>query len=113
VYVPLVLDYNPKEAQEGAGVTLFLTQNHHIRLGATLLATANNSATPTPDFRFTTEPYSAGAPPFSMPIPTSLQQTRLVMEIKAVNETHFFFAAGRADSKDLTVLTHAPGEIVS
>jgi hypothetical protein len=109
----IVLDYNPKEAHEEAGVTLFLTQNHHVRLGVTLLATSKTSSTLTPHFTFTTEPYSAVAPPFSIPIPISLQKARLAMEIKAVNETHFSFAAGRANSKILTVLAHAPGEIVS
>ncbi|KAF2449573.1 glycoside hydrolase family 43 protein [Karstenula rhodostoma CBS 690.94] len=109
----VVLDYNPKEAQEEAGVTLFLTQNHHVRLGLTLLAASNTSSTLTPHFRFTTEPYSSAAPPFSVPVPNALQNTRLAMEIKAANKTHFSFAVARADRKDLTVLAHAPGEIVS
>lgn len=109
----IVLDYNPKEAQEEAGVTLFLTQNHHVRLGVTLLAASNTSSTFVPHFRFTTEPYSSAAPPFSVPVPDALRNAHLALEIKAINETQFSFAAGRADGKDLAVLAHAPGGIVS
>ncbi|KAL5416931.1 hypothetical protein PMIN04_007928 [Paraphaeosphaeria minitans] len=109
----VVLDYAPKEAHEEAGVTLFLTQNHHVRLGLTLLAASNTSATFTPHFRFMTEPYSSAAPPFSAPVPDSLQNTSLTLEIKAVNETHFSFAAGRADSEELAIVAHAPGDVVS
>ncbi|KAJ4360581.1 uncharacterized protein N0V89_001147 [Didymosphaeria variabile] len=109
----VVLDYTPKAAQEEAGITLFLTQNHHVRLGLTLLPTSDTASALTPHLRFTTEPYSSAAPPFSIPMPAELHDARLVMEIKAVNETHFSFAVGRTESKDLAVLAHAPGEIVS
>ncbi|KAJ4295222.1 hypothetical protein N0V90_007233 [Kalmusia sp. IMI 367209] len=107
------LDYKPKSAQEEAGVTLFLTQNHHIRLGLGLLPISNASSTLAPHFRFTTEPYSSASPPFSILIPPSLQNNPLTLEIKAANTTHFSFAAGPAQSGNLTVLAYAPGEIVS
>lgn len=35
------------------------------------------------------------------------------MEIQAVNETHFSFAAGRADGDEVTVFAYAPGDVVS
>lgn len=109
----VTVEYTPKVAQEEAGVALFLTQNHHARLGVTLLPTSDTSSDLEPHFRFVTEPYSSAALPFSMPVPTALRNFRLAMEIKAVNETHFSFAVGRAESKELTVLTRAPGDIVS
>ncbi|KAF2690224.1 glycoside hydrolase family 43 protein [Lentithecium fluviatile CBS 122367] len=116
------VDYEPKVAEEEAGITLFLTQNHHARFGLTRLPSSPNTTNSTliPHFRFHAISYVPVPPSFSTALPSSFLKpssnspTRLTFELKAVNVTHYTFAAGPAGSKEpLTVFAYVPGNIVS
>lgn len=118
--------YRPRAAGEEAGVTVFLTQNHHLDLAVALLpardstttittATNASSAAPRddgaaedaliPQIRFrgiSTGAAAAVVPaPVIAPVPEAWLGRPLVFEIKAANGTHFSFSAGPADAESL------------
>ncbi|KAF2642550.1 xylosidase : arab-like proteininofuranosidase [Massarina eburnea CBS 473.64] len=109
------IDYTPETLEEEAGVTLFLTQNHHARTGLTLLpSNTTNSSSLVPHFRFHAISNIHVPPSFSMPVPVPLRNTPLTFEIRTANETHYTFAVGAVNSEDpLTILAYVPGDIVS
>ena len=61
------LDYQPRTLEEEAGITLFLTQNHHARLGIAMLPLANGT-TLVPHFRFHAISYIPVPPSFTLPV---------------------------------------------
>lgn len=112
------LDYTPSTLNEEAGVTAFLTQNHHLDLGLVLLP-ANESTTTIPGTNTT-----AAADPAALipqiryrgissvavpvdavaPVPDAWVGRPLTFEIKASNGTHFAFSVGPAGAESLRQL---------
>lgn len=105
------IDYTPKTLEEEAGVTLFLTQNHHARLGIALLP-LSNTTTLVPHFRFHAISYISVPPSFSIPVPPAWTNKPLTLQIRTVNTTHYSFSAGPV-GKPLQIFAYAPGDIVS
>lgn len=110
------LDYSPTSAGEEAGVSAFLTQNHHLDIGVVLLPASESTTTfpgesasepddPAeliPQIRFrgissVTTPATGVAP-----VPSAWRGSPLSLEIKAANMTHYSFSVGPADAQSLT-----------
>ncbi|KAF2755191.1 glycoside hydrolase family 43 protein [Pseudovirgaria hyperparasitica] len=109
----VILDYVPKTVNEEAGITAFLTQNHHIRLGVTLLQ-SSNPMEPVLSLSF----YAISSKPvpeaFTVPLPLAWQSQPLKLEIKAYNLTHYTFSAGPADAQsEMQTFANLNNEIVS
>ncbi|KAI1848871.1 hypothetical protein JX266_005299 [Neoarthrinium moseri] len=107
------MDFLPNSIEAEAGVTVFLTQNHHFDMGVVMLP-ANSStgpfpgtnrtlsgdhSAPIPHFRFRGISYTAVPEPVTVPVPESWQNDTLHLEIKASNMTHYTFSAGPAHAK--------------
>lgn len=107
------LDYSPAAPQEEAGVTIFLTQNHHLDLGVVMLpANATTAAFPgtnvtaaadpsrlIPQFRFRGISYVPVPDPVVIPVPSEWVGHTLRLEIKASNATHYSFSVGPSDAQ--------------
>lgn len=110
------LDYSPAENGEEAGVSVFLTQNHHLDIGVVLLPASESttvfpgesasepgdSSELIPQIRFrgissVTTPATVVAP-----VPSTWTGKPLSLEIKAANMTHYSFSVGPADAQSLT-----------
>ncbi|KAI1610557.1 glycoside hydrolase family 43 protein [Exophiala viscosa] len=122
------MQFTPQTEGDEAGVSVFLTQNHHIDLGVVLLANTTSSSSPqplVPYFRFSATSYLTVPPPLLVPVHasypnyTSLSNTsvttlNLYLEIKAINLTHYAFSAGPIESmSDLLTIGTAPAADVS
>ncbi|KAI3401507.1 hypothetical protein diail_10941 [Diaporthe ilicicola] len=126
------LDYSPGSAGEEAGVSVFLTQNHHLDLGvvllpanestAALLPGADTSPQPSdtarveliPQIRFRGISSAAVPGPVVAPVPGAWLGRRLSLEVKAVNMTHYSFSVGPADAQSLTqTLLYSSSDAVS
>ncbi|UQC91016.1 beta-xylosidase [Colletotrichum lupini] len=122
------LDFQPTEEEEEAGVTVFLTQNHHLDLGVVLLpASASTQAFPGQNlttggnptdlklqFRFRAMSYVAVPTDIVAPVPEDWLDKPLRLEIRAVNMTHYSFSAGPAGSAFQTkTLLYASNDAVS
>jgi hypothetical protein len=111
------LDYSPAGAEEEAGVSVFLTQNHHLDIGVVLLPASESTTT----FPGTSEPepgddatelipqirfrgISSVTVPETVvaPVHSAWRGNPLSLEIKAVNMTHYSFSVGPADAQSLT-----------
>ncbi|KAI0888296.1 glycoside hydrolase family 43 protein [Annulohypoxylon maeteangense] len=104
------LDFAPTSLEEEAGVSVFLTQNHHLDLGVVLLpanastASFGNTDLPTnsseliPQLRFRGISYVPVPDDVIVPIPEAWSDKRLRLEIKAHNMTHYSMSAGPADA---------------
>lgn len=115
-YRVTLVDYAPTKEGEEAGVTAFLTQNHHLDLGVVVLPanestttfTANTMSTTTTTTTITDDQdlilqvryrgiSSVAVPaPVIAPLPGAWVGQPLTFEIQAVNETHFGFSIGVA-----------------
>ncbi|KAK1505763.1 beta-xylosidase [Colletotrichum abscissum] len=122
------LDFQPTEEEEEAGVTVFLTQNHHLDLGVVLLpASASTQAFPGQNLttggnptdlklqlRFRAMSYVAVPTDIVAPVPEDWLDKPLRLEIRAVNMTHYSFSAGPAGSAFQTkTLLYASNDAVS
>ncbi|KAF2267527.1 xylosidase : arab-like proteininofuranosidase [Lojkania enalia] len=105
------IDFKPKVVEEEAGITLFLTQNHHARFGVVAQQTSTTKRL-LPYFRFHAISYVPVPESFILPMPPDWHNKTLTLELRTVNITHYSFSAGPAGSGLLT-LAHVPGEIVS
>nr|XP_036586150.1 Non-reducing end alpha-L-arabinofuranosidase BoGH43A 7 [Colletotrichum truncatum]KAF6796557.1 Non-reducing end alpha-L-arabinofuranosidase BoGH43A 7 [Colletotrichum truncatum] len=106
----VTIDFAPTMEEEEAGVSSFLTQNHHFDLGLVLLPASartqefpgrNLSANSDPDelklhFRFRAMSYTSVPADVVAPVPSEWLATPLRLEIKAANMTHYTFSAGPA-----------------
>ena len=114
------LDFKPQAEGEEAGVSAFLTQNHHMDLGVVLLpkgsetvdslegteggeedsgseeGAAVSGGNLVPYFRFRAESYEPVPEPLVVPVPKEWAGEELRFEISARNYTHFSFSAGPA-----------------
>lgn len=117
----VTLAYSPTTRGEEAGVTAFLTQNHHLDLGVVLLPAHESTArlpgtrstppadadTPIPQIRYRGLSGVAAVPaPIIAPVPDAWTGRPLTLEIQSVNATHFAFSVGPAgaESEKQTVL---------
>ncbi|KAF2271588.1 xylosidase : arab-like proteininofuranosidase [Westerdykella ornata] len=107
------LDFRPKNEGEEAGIALFLSQNHHARLGVTLLPQAN-STTLVPHFTFRAESHVPVPPPFTQPIPTDWLNDTITLELRAVDQTVYRFSAGPSGRRPWVIpLVDVPAETIS
>ncbi|KAK4042376.1 glycoside hydrolase [Parachaetomium inaequale] len=114
----VTLDFTPSTADEEAGVTAFLTQNHHLDMGIVLLprgaaAGAAASLLPglspeeegegegkkgelIPHVRFRGESYIAVPKAVAYPLPRAWRRPggKLVLEVRAGNASHYVFSVG-------------------
>ncbi|ROV91254.1 hypothetical protein VPNG_09685 [Cytospora leucostoma] len=121
------LDYSPSVLGEEAGVTVFLTQDHHLDLGVVLLP-ANEStvhspgiglerrgaaAALTPHIRFRGISSEAVPDPIVAPLPSGWLSSSLKLEIKAVNTTHYSFSVGPAnDEPQIETVLYVSNDVV-
>ncbi|KAF2842605.1 glycoside hydrolase family 43 protein [Patellaria atrata CBS 101060] len=107
------MDFSPNVRDEEAGMSVFLTMNHHIRLGVVLLP-SDNSTSLTPHFRFHAISYIPTPPTTTYPVPAAWVDKKLHLEIKAFNLTHYSFSAGPASSmSEMRTIAYAGADIVS
>ncbi|KAK5653367.1 hypothetical protein OQA88_9059 [Cercophora sp. LCS_1] len=112
----ITLSYNPTTLNEEAGVSAFLTQNHHITMGIALLpASASTHPFPgtntsletgtdlIPQVRFQAASYVPVPKTTVMPLPKEWRGSELVLEIKAVTSSHYAFGVGKAGGEIKTV----------
>jgi hypothetical protein len=106
------LDYSPSVLEEEAGVSIFLTQNHHLDLGVVMLQANSstgvfpgaNATVPSdpseikPHFRFRGISYIAVPDDLIVPVPDQWAGKELTLEIKASNVTHYALSAGPSDA---------------
>lgn len=104
------LEFAPTVAEEEAGVTVFLTQNHHLDVGVVMLPAraatepfpGTNETEPAdldklvPHVRFRGISYIPVPEPIIAPLPEAWAGSPLRMEIKAFNVTHYSFSVGPA-----------------
>jgi hypothetical protein len=117
----VTLDFSPSAPGEEAGVTAFLTQNHHLDMGIVLLPRGSTTGTPPPGFqtdgnsndgfqtdfsshdsspdliphiRFRAESYVPVPAPLTIPLPEAWRDGKLALEIRACNRTHYAFSVG-------------------
>ncbi|KAL2176196.1 glycoside hydrolase family 43 protein [Thermothelomyces heterothallicus CBS 202.75] len=126
----VTLDYAPRTAGEEAGVTAFLTQNHHLDLGVVLLPRGSATAPSLPGLsskeeeggqdlmiphvRFRGESYVPVPAPVVYPIPRAWRGGKLVLEIRACNSSHFSFRVGPEGRRsELRVVMEASNDAVS
>ncbi|KAI1274692.1 glycosyl hydrolase [Xylaria sp. FL0933] len=123
------VDFSPTASEAEAGVSVFLTQNHHLDLGVVMLPAAsstgvfpgdvsNSSAEAgselIPQFRFRGISYVAVPEDIVVPVPMAWRDRKLRLEIRASNATHYVFAAGPADAmSQMKTLVEVSNEPVS
>lgn len=113
------ITFSPQHEEDEAGVTVFLTQNHHMDLGLVLLPSQDNdsvTSAPTlrPHFRFRATSYVAVPDPVVVPVPDTWVDQTLRFEIKAANLTHYSFSVGpSAHQSQMTTVMYGPGSVVS
>ena len=107
------LDFEPKALEEEAGVTAFLTQNHHLDLGVVMLRNTTDS-TLAPHFRFRGISYVKVPDPVVTPVPREWLGRPLRLEIRATNISHYAFSAGPADAaSEMRTIITASNDAVS
>lgn len=107
------LDFAPSTLESEAGVSVFLTQNHHLDMGIVLLPSSSLPEDLIPHIRLRGISYVAVPSPVIIPLPNfGRAGTGLSLEIKASNMTHYTFSvgqAGRASSmQTVIVASNAP-----
>ncbi|KAK4166377.1 Non-reducing end alpha-L-arabinofuranosidase BoGH43B, partial [Cladorrhinum sp. PSN259] len=109
-------EFLPTEVEEEAGVTAFLTQNHHLDLGIVLLESKESSAGKlVPHVRFRGESYVPVPKEVLWPLPEEWRGKGVTLEIRARNETHFEFGVGLKGGKeeDVKIVGVGGNEVVS
>lgn len=124
------IDFPPTTLEAEAGVTVFLTQNHHLDLGVAMLpANSSTGVFPGP-INATTLPGDASEPmlqfrfrgissvavpdPAIVPVPDVWREQKLRLEIRADNATHYTFSAGPANARSqMQTLVDASNTAVS
>lgn len=135
------LDFEPSVEGEEAGVSAFLTQNHHLDLGFVMLPAGSETASfpgaasegdeedagdsgeegedisggaLVPYFRFRAESYVPVPESLVVPVPEAWVGETLRMEIAAKNYTHYTFSAGPAARRsEARMLMEASNEALS
>ncbi|KAI1076714.1 glycoside hydrolase family 43 protein [Whalleya microplaca] len=120
--------FSPESLEEEAGISIFLTQNHHLDLGVVMLPASSstiafpsvdsniptNSSELVPQLRFRGISYVAVPDEIVMPIPRGWVKKALRLEIKAHNMTHYSFSAGPADAlSEMRTILDVSNSVVS
>ncbi|KAI1338440.1 glycosyl hydrolase [Xylariaceae sp. FL0016] len=106
------IDFSPTSIEEEAGVSIFLTQNHHLDLGVvtlpvssstrafpgTNLTTLTNPSQLIPQFRFRGTSYVAVPGDVVVPVPEAWVGKELRLEVRASNATHYTLSVGPAEA---------------
>ncbi|KAJ7632991.1 arabinofuranosidase [Roridomyces roridus] len=91
------MEYTPRQPGEEAGVSVFLTQNHHIDLGIVCLANETSSCADSTVLRIrTTSSTAASARPDTI-IPLPIQPGATRLQIRADNLTHYVFSYSQTE----------------
>lgn len=109
------LDFAPEKEEEEAGITAFLTQNHHLDLGVVYLPSGSETASfpgprggdesaveegdLAPHLRFRAMSYLPVPDTLVVPLPGAWAGETLRLEISAKNNTHYSFSAGPASAR--------------
>jgi beta-xylosidase len=107
------IDFDPTAVDQEAGVSVFLTQNHHLDIGIVMLPYSastqpfpgQNATVPSdpsqlvPQIRFRGESYVPVPDPIIAPVPEAWVGETLTLEIKAHNMTHYAMSAGPAGAR--------------
>ncbi|GAW20324.1 hypothetical protein ANO14919_098260 [Xylariales sp. No.14919] len=123
------VDFSPRESDAEAGVSAFLTQNHHLDLGVVMLPAASSTGVLPgdaadssdyagteliPQFRFRGISYVDVPDDIVVPVPAAWRDRTLRLEIRASNATHYVFSAGPADAmSQMKMLLEVSNESVS
>lgn len=121
------LDFSPSILEEEAGISVFLTQNHHLDIGVVMLpansstaafpgrnATHTTSSELTPHIRFRGISYIPVPEPVIVPLPAEWANGTLRLEIKAANMTHYSFSVGPAGHvSEMQTVLYASNQPVS
>ncbi|KAI0466561.1 glycosyl hydrolase [Xylaria cf. heliscus] len=127
------VDFSPgsSEVEAEAGVSAFLTQNHHLDLGVVMLpatsstgtfpgevaadfSSENLTTTPIPHFRLRGISYVPVPDDIVVPVPAPWRGSPLRLEIRASNATHYVFSAGPAGAmSQMRTLLEVSNEPVS
>ena len=124
------LDFHPASLEEEAGISVFLTQNHHLDLGVVMLPASNSSNSSTsvlprtanlkdtstlvPHLRFRGISYVPVPDDIVVPLPEDWLDGPLRLEIKASNMTHYSFSAGPAGAmSEMRTVLNVSNEPVS
>ncbi|KAK3381512.1 glycosyl hydrolase [Podospora didyma] len=112
--------FSPTNAESEAGVSAFLTQNHHLDMGIVLLRRgypgtssfpghppppapitdeADDEEELVPHIRFRGMSYIPVPKPVLAPLPRAWWGRPLTLEIKAANVSHYSFSVGPADAR--------------
>lgn len=124
------LDFAPEREEDEAGVSVFLTQNHHLDLGVVMLPAGSgtaatgemfpghNSSTEkgkgelVPHVRFRGVSYIPVPEPVVVALPEKWTGKSLTLEIKAINFTHYAFSVGpaghRSEMQMVVTASNAP-----
>lgn len=110
----LVFDYTPNVVGEEAGISLFLSQNHHARMGITLLPLAEDSTVLEPHFVFHAISNIPVPNDVRVPIPEKWRGKLLTLYLHTVNQTHYEFLAGPSDGlEDPIQVAIVSGQLIS
>jgi hypothetical protein len=108
------LEYAPTTLEEEAGIALFLSQNHHARMGVAMLPFADNSSTLAPHFRFHAISHIPVPADVVVPVDASWCNKSLRMSLTTVNTTHYAFSVGPTDgSAPMQNMAVVGGDIIS
>ncbi|KAF2020743.1 glycoside hydrolase family 43 protein [Aaosphaeria arxii CBS 175.79] len=114
------IDFQPTVPGEEVGITLFLSQNHHARMGIALLPSTNNTK-PSLQFSFHAISYIPVPSSLTVPVPDGWHNRTLTLSLETLNTTHYSFNAniavapggnGGKPPKPIRIAT-VPGEIIS
>ncbi|KAF0321553.1 hypothetical protein GQ607_011223 [Colletotrichum asianum] len=124
----VTIDFSPTLEEEEAGISVFLTQNHHLDLSLALLP-ANGTTRALPGYNLTTggdseklelhlrfrgESYSPVPDEITAPVPEEWVASPVRLEVKAANLTHYSFSAGPANAASRTkTLVYASNDALS
>ncbi|KAK3897825.1 concanavalin A-like lectin/glucanase domain-containing protein, partial [Staphylotrichum tortipilum] len=117
------LDFTPEKEGEEAGVTAFLTQNHHLDIGVVLLPRGSAGTFPSlpglateggkegelvPHVRFRGESYVPVPKAVAYALPKGWIGGKLVLEVRAGNASHYVFGVGpegrRSERREVMVV---------
>ncbi|KAK2732760.1 Non-reducing end alpha-L-arabinofuranosidase BoGH43A 7 [Colletotrichum kahawae] len=124
----VTVDFSPTLEEEEAGVSVFLTQNHHLDLGLVLLpangttralpgynsTTVDNSEKLELHLRFRGESYVPIPDEMTAPVPEEWVGLPIRLEVKAANVTHYSFSVGPAHAaSQMKTLVYASNDALS
>ncbi|KAI1366863.1 glycosyl hydrolase [Xylaria arbuscula] len=123
------IDFSSNFFEAEAGVSAFLTQNHHLDLGVVMLPVVSSTGVfpgdtgspresgtaMIPQLRFRgISSASVPVPEIVVPVPMAWRGKTLRLEIRANNATHYAFSAGPADAmSQMQTLVEASNQHVS